>query len=124
MFKSNSWTILLAILIMPVMLGAGYGEVNRTLEPVFTDFAALPFPMSALASPDFPDRVFNIVDFGAIEGKSAKNTAPINDAIGACSRLGGGTVLIPAGEWVTGPIHFKSNVNPAYLGRCQGFFQY
>ena len=32
-------------------------------------------------------------------------------AISICSLAGGGTVLIPAGLWLTGPIELKSNVN-------------
>ena len=32
--------------------------------------------------------------------------------IAACSKAGGGRVLVPAGDWlVVGPIHLKSNVN-------------
>ena len=39
------------------------------------------------------------------EGQSA-----IQAAVDACAQAGGGTVLIPAGEWPTGPIHLKSNI--------------
>ncbi len=40
------------------------------------------------------------------EGQSA-----IQAAVDACAQAGGGTVLIPAGEWPTGPIHLKSNIH-------------
>lgn len=34
----------------------------------------------------------------------------IQTAVDACGDAGGGTVVIPKGEWRTGPIHLKSNV--------------
>ena len=36
--------------------------------------------------------------------------ATIQDAINACGSAGGGTVLVPAGEWHTGALHLRSNV--------------
>lgn len=73
---------------------------------------AAPFCMSVLTIPDFskcPE--FSIVDFGAIHGNKAANSQAIAAAIDAANNAGGGTVLIPAGEWITGKLHFKSNVN-------------
>ena len=39
------------------------------------------------------------------------NSAAINNAIAECAKQGGGTVLIPRGSFVTGPIMLKSNIN-------------
>jgi len=39
------------------------------------------------------------------------NSVAINKAIDECARQGGGTVLIPRGSFVTGPIIMKSNIN-------------
>ncbi len=58
--------------------------------------------------PCFPDRIFNITEFGATEGEKA--TKAINAAIGKCSKSGGGRVVIPKGRWLTGPIHLRDNV--------------
>jgi len=70
-----------------------------------------PFEMPKLERPSFPDRVFDIRDFGAVADGATMNTAPIDEAIAACAAAGGGTVLIPAGLWLTGPIHLLSNIN-------------
>jgi len=70
-----------------------------------------PFEMPVLERPSFPDRVFDIRDFGAVADGATMNTAHIEGAIAACSAAGGGTVLIPAGHWLTGPIHLRSNIN-------------
>ena len=70
-----------------------------------------PFPMPQLKRPVFPDRAFNIADFGAVGDGTTKNTTAIAAAIAACDNAGGGKVLVPAGQWLTGAIHLKSNVN-------------
>lgn len=56
------------------------------------------------------EKVFNIKDFGAISDGKTINTAAINKAIAACADAGGGTVLIPNGNFVTGTIVLKSNM--------------
>jgi len=70
-----------------------------------------PFEMPDFGRPSFPDRVFDIRDFGAVADGATVNTVAIDEAITACSAAGGGTVLIPAGLWLTGPIHLVSNIN-------------
>lgn len=71
----------------------------------------IPFDMPGFIEPTFPERTFSIAAFGAQPGGTAKNTRAIADAIAACARAGGGRVLVPAGVWLTGPIHLRSNVN-------------
>jgi polygalacturonase len=70
-----------------------------------------PFAMPVLNVPIFPKRDFVITDFGAKAGGKIDNTDAIRKAIEACNASGGGRVVIPAGEWLTGAIHLKSNVN-------------
>jgi hypothetical protein len=70
-----------------------------------------PFIMPNINRPVFPSGVFNIKDFGAVEGGTVKNTEAIRRTIRAASEKGGGTVLIPAGKWLTGPIHLENNIN-------------
>ncbi|MDP0501999.1 MAG: glycoside hydrolase family 28 protein [Verrucomicrobiota bacterium JB022] len=69
-----------------------------------------PFSMPELQRPDFGSHVVNIRDYGAKEGGKIKNTEAIAKAIAACAEAGGGRVVVPAGKWLTGPIHFKSNI--------------
>lgn len=70
-----------------------------------------PFPMEPIKEFIYPDCRFSIADYGATAGGTMNNTAAIARAIDACNKSGGGLVIVPAGEWLTGPIHFKSNVN-------------
>jgi len=54
--------------------------------------------------------VFNIMDYGARNDGSASATEAIRSAIQAAKAVGGGTVLVPAGKYVTGPIQLISNL--------------
>ena len=68
--------------------------------------------VSSIKRTSFRDNVFNIVDFGAKPDDSAAvYHEEINRAIVACSRSGGGTVLVPKGTFYSGPLTLKSNVN-------------
>lgn len=61
--------------------------------------------------PIFPDRKVSIVDYHAVPGGTVSNTAIINQAITELANQGGGTVIIPEGIWLTGPITLKSHIN-------------
>ncbi len=71
----------------------------------------LPFVVPDIKEPKFPDKTFRITDYGAIGDGHTKNTQAFARTIKACTDAGGGTVLVPAGLWLTGPIQLKSNLN-------------
>src|SRR4051812_12774659 len=66
---------------------------------------------SRIKAPKFPRRDFVITNFGAVGDGKTDCTAAIAKAIEACAQKGGGRVVVPAGEFLTGAIHLKSNVN-------------
>lgn len=96
-----------AALLAVLMLGACSHPVvsYKTIE------VDAPFAMEEIRECIFPAQDFSIADFGAVAGGEVSNTEAIARAIEACNKAGGGRVVVPAGEWLTGPIHFKSNVN-------------
>jgi unsaturated rhamnogalacturonyl hydrolase len=53
----------------------------------------------------------SIQKMGALANGQFLNTEVINAAINFMHKKGGGVVLIPKGQWLTGPIVLKSNVN-------------
>jgi len=70
-----------------------------------------PFEMPDIEVPDFSGcPVFSIVDFGAVAGDKITTSQAIRAAIDAANQRNGGIVRIPAGDWLTGSIHFKSNI--------------
>lgn len=52
---------------------------------------------------------YNIVDYGAVKDKLS--TAAIQKAVDAAFEAGGGTVVVPAGTYITGVIILKSRIN-------------
>ncbi|MBO9617616.1 MAG: hypothetical protein J7539_01165 [Niabella sp.] len=67
------------------------------------------FSMPAL--PKIPGKTFVIKDFGALADNSTDNTAAIQQAINAADKAGGGTVIVPPGVYLCGPLQFNSNLN-------------
>jgi polygalacturonase len=55
--------------------------------------------------------IFNITDYGAVGDGRTLNTAAIQKTIDACSADGGGTVRVPAGKFLFGPITLASSIN-------------
>jgi polygalacturonase len=66
--------------------------------------------LGRIRPPVFPARRFAISDFGARPGGRDLCSAAIAAAISACRRAGGGRVVIPAGEWLTGTIGLSSGI--------------
>lgn len=63
----------------------------------------------ASAPPPKPSVHLNVRDFGATGDGKTKDTLAIQQALDRCSVLGGGEVLVPAGDYLTGAIALKSN---------------
>ena len=53
---------------------------------------------------------FIITNYGAVRGGIISNTRAIQNAIDDANKNGGGKVVVPAGKFLTGVIHLKSNV--------------
>src|SRR5437764_1082966 len=67
-------------------------------------------------------RIYNIRDFGAKGDGVTIDTTAVQAAIDACHRDNGGTVLVPAGDFVIGTLELKSNLtlHLATKGRLLG----
>ena len=64
-----------------------------------------------IVAPKFADRDFSITSYGAVGDGKTKNTEAFKKAIEACSKSGGGRVIVPSGTILTGAIYLESNVN-------------
>src|SRR4051812_36155004 len=71
----------------------------------------LEFEMKSISVPVFPKLTVNVAEFGAVGDGTTLNTQAFAKAINSVSEKGGGTVVIPKGIWLTGPIVLKSNIN-------------
>lgn len=82
-------------------------ELPRPLRlPCFVVLSAV----AARAAAPGDQRVWNVADFGAKGDGSALDTGPVNRAVEACGRAGGGTVVFPAGVFKVGTLRLLSNV--------------
>lgn len=103
------------------------GGAGAAVTPEFLNSAALGFDLfsqdadpwqsempkilARIKPPKFAKRDFVITRFGARANDGSSSTEAFKKAITACNKAGGGRVVVPAGTFVTGPIHLKSNVN-------------
>src|SRR5262249_27342296 len=71
----------------------------------------VPGILARIQAPRFAQRDFEITRYGATGDGVRDSTECIPAALAACRRAGGGRVLFPAGIFMTGPIHLKSNVD-------------
>jgi polygalacturonase len=80
---------------------------------LFRDAAPADAPAMRLpdvALPVIPATTVRLVDFGAVPDGRTLNTAAFTAAIAALVERGGGRLIVPAGEWLTGPIVLRSKV--------------
>ncbi|MDE6377788.1 MAG: glycoside hydrolase family 28 protein [Duncaniella sp.] len=73
-------------------------------------YCDLPLEMARVTPVTFPDRSACITAHGAVGDGVTLNTASIQACIDSLAALGGGTVEIPAGVWLSGPLELRSNI--------------
>lgn len=72
--------------------------------------AAEGFYLDTPQAPQIPDNRFVLTDFGGVGDGKTMNTEAFAKAIKACEDAGGGSVVVPAGTFVTGPIILVSKL--------------
>ena len=95
--------IMISVGSIPVFAG------NR--EEAARGWNLVPQILKRIVPPKFPDRNFVITDYGAVAGGKTLCTDAFVKAIDACSKAGGGHVVVPEGVFLTGAIHLKSNID-------------
>jgi polygalacturonase len=76
--------------------------LSASLVPLGVAHAAPPAPPK-------PGLSLNVRDFGAKGDGETKDTAALQQAIDRCSVLGGGEVVVPAGNYLTGALALRSH---------------
>jgi polygalacturonase len=83
------------------------GFSPETADP----WSQLPAILARIKPPVFPQRDFDVTKHGAVGDNKTDCTQAFQKAIAACNAAKGGRVVVPVGEFLTGAIHLKSNVN-------------
>src|SRR5215472_18791455 len=93
------------------LVGAGTRSAAADTMPQLPQDAAADRIVASVRRPRFPRRLFPVTRFGAVGDGVTMNTAAFAAAISACSRSGGGHVIVPPGQFLTGAIHLLSDVD-------------
>jgi polygalacturonase len=106
--KTRQLFLIFSSLLIPLLGSCDRGSGNTAQTEHL--YRGLEFDMPVVKEPVFPDNSVSITDFGAVGDGRHLNTAAFADAIDAVTEKGGGTVIIPPGLWLTGPVILKSNI--------------
>ena len=117
MVKMNLFFLyrMIAVLAFALTIASCKNKPNSQKDPAVSQ-SADPWDQAAeivkkIGSPTFKDVTYNIMDYDAAADGQTLDTDAFAKAIQACTNAGGGKVLVPSGNYLTGPIHLKSNVN-------------
>jgi polygalacturonase len=116
-YGGGSMTIKLFILsrrdfVRSIGLGIGALAASSLMPRMsYAGWDVVPDILSRIKPPVFPKRDFDITKYGAVGDGAQDCSDAFKQAIIACNRAGGGRVIVPAGEFLTGAIHLQSNVN-------------
>ncbi len=116
-FIRHAVTVAVAMLVMSVVflavppndVSAAGNQKNKTEK--LSGWDQVPQILKRIVPPKFPDRKFVITEYGAVPGGKELCTEAFARAVDACSKAGGGHVVVPKGIFLTGAIHLKSNVD-------------
>jgi polygalacturonase len=84
----------------------GWGGLATPLQAALTH----PIVPVAPAEPRIPSTRINLTDFGGVPDGETLNTTAFARALGALADKGGGTLVVPSGIWLTGPIQLRSRI--------------
>src|ERR1039457_3663613 len=85
----------------------GLGAAQEAKKTPSTGAASAHKP---LAAPAKPKVTLNVRDLGATGDGKTKDTLALQQTIERCSDFGGGEVVVPAGDYLTGALALRSNV--------------
>ncbi|MDP9051829.1 MAG: glycoside hydrolase family 28 protein [Acidobacteriota bacterium] len=99
-FLKSAAKTMLAAPALPLLSGLANAEPTAPVHPVVHKSAAPPKPAVKL----------NVRDLGATGDGTTKDTLAIQQTIERCSVFGGGEVIVPAGDYLTGALALRSGV--------------
>lgn len=108
--------LILTLLLVIAAVSCNKNDCSIGYKPICNNeiaslYKGLPFDMPQIKTPEIPNNQVSIKDFGAVGDGITLNTEAFAKAIDAVVEKGGGTVFVPQGLWLTGPIVFQSNLN-------------
>lgn len=84
---------------------------SRSVSAAGDPWDGVPEILARIKPPVFPARDFDITKFGALGDNQHDCTDAFAKAIQACVAAGGGRIVVPSGNFLTGAIRLRSNVD-------------
>lgn len=118
MINANSFThsfskIILSALLLGINSCSNSAKVSAPAEGWKTTaepLAAMAQVRKQINAPVFKNKKYLVTNYGAVGDGKTMNTVAFQKAMDDCNKNGGGSIIVPLGNFLTGPIHFKSNV--------------
>ena len=85
-------------------------EAKKAAEAAAKAWSEVPKILARIVPPKFRNQEFPITNYGAKGDSDTDCTEAFQRAIDDCNRDGGGRVVVPAGVFLTGAIHLRSNI--------------
>lgn len=93
---------------------SGQNASTTPSVPQSVGWERVPSILARIKPPVIPKRDFDIAKYGAktaaVNDNATDSSSAISAAIAACAKAGGGRIVVPAGRFVTGPIHLQSKM--------------
>ena len=102
--KTTALLVLFSIFLMT-------GKSQQNVPTTAKGWAQLKNVLADIKLPVFPAKDFPVLNYGAKGDGTTDCTEAFKKAIEACSKAGGGRVVVPDGDFLTGAIHLLRNVN-------------
>jgi polygalacturonase len=99
------------ILLFACALLSGFLTFSQESNQVKEQWKKMELIIESVKYPSFPNKTYNILEYGAKSNTTFDNTEAITKAIQECSKKGGGIVLVPKGKYLSRAIHLENNVN-------------
>jgi len=109
MNHTNTLRITALLVLFSILFTTGKSQQN--VPTAAKGWAQLKNVLAVIKAPVFPAKDFSILNYGAKGDGTTDCTEAFKKAIEACNKAGGGRVVVPDGDFLTGAIHLKSNVN-------------
>lgn len=107
--RKSIFPLLVSLLISGVASAGNYNTISN--KEIKSYYKNLPFEMENIKVPVFKKNEVRITEFGAVGDGVTLNTLAFEKAIKHITTKGGGTIIIPEGIWLTGPITLVSNIH-------------